>query len=237
MPTSGQTLWELQRNQLISAALRKLGALSEGQIPSTEDFTNGTVALNGIIASFQTIGMPLWKRQETYISLQENTESYTIGEGQTINVPFPLKVQQAYLVNNTTGQQIEIETKSYFDWQQVRTYNASSFPVFVSYTPYINFGILNVWPIPDASAATNYSIMLVNQRPFEDMVDAADSLDFPKEWHNAIIYELAVTLAPEYGASSQERQDLKQDAKKWLDMAKDFGTDETSIFFQIERRQ
>lgn len=237
MPTSGSTTWELTRDQLIATALRKLGALAEGQSPSAEDLTNGTIALNGIIASFQTLGMPLWERREFNVPLTAGVESYNIGVGQTVNLPFPLKVKEAYLRNIATGQQIEINVESFYDWQQIRSSTTSSFPVFVSYTPYINFGVLNVWPVPSSQAASTYTIRLVGQAPFEDVNSNSHTLDFPKEWHNAIIYELAVTMAPEYGSSLNEKQDLKQDAKKWLDMAKDFGTDEASIFFQIDRRQ
>lgn len=237
MPTSGLTTWELTSTQIIVAALRKLGALSEGQIPSAEDTTNCMVALNGIIAAFQTVGMPVWERREFLIQLQGNVESYNIGVGQTINTPFPLKVHEAYLRNVNTGQQIEIEVKSVYDWQQVRSGTTTAFPVFVTYTPRVNFGTVTVWPVPNANAAFLYRLVLVGQAPIEDMVSASDNLDFPKEWHNAVIYQLAVTMAPEYGASQAEREDLKQQAKMWFDMAKDFGGDEASIFFQIDRTQ
>jgi hypothetical protein len=239
MPVSGSTTWELDRNQLIQTAMRKLGALGEGHTPTVEEYTNGVIALNGIMAAFQTLGMPLWERRVVTVPLTASTESYNIGVGQTINVPFLLKLHHAYLVNSSTGQRLEMEVKSYFDWNQVRnTGSTTAYPVFVSYTPYINFGVLNVWPIPNATAATNYDIELVGQGPFDDFTTTTThTLDFPKEWHNAIIYELAVTLAPEFGASQAEKDDLRKDAKKWLDYAKDFGTDETSIFFQIERTQ
>ena len=239
MPVSGSTTWELDRNQLIQTAMRKLGVLGEGQTPSTEDYTNGVIALNGIMAAFQTLGMPLWAREEINVPLTALTESYLIGVGQTVNTPFPLKVHDAYLRNIATGQQIEMEVKSQYDWQQVRnTGTNSSFPIFVTYTPLINIGRLSVWPIPNAQAASTYTIRLVGQTPFDDFTTTTThTLDFPKEWHNAIIYELAVTLAPEFGASDAEKTFLERQAKKWLDYAKDFGIEESSMFFQVDRQK
>ena len=177
--------------------------------------------------------------EEINVPLTALTESYLIGVGQTVNTPFPLKVHEAYLRNLTTGQQIEMEIKSQYDWQQVRnTGSNSSYPVFVSYTPLINIGRLSVWPIPNALAASTYAIRLVGQTPFDDFTTTTThTLDFPKEWHNAIIYELAVTLAPEYGASDAEKTFIERQAKKWLDYAKDFGIEEASMFFQVDRQQ
>jgi hypothetical protein len=235
MATSGSTTWELNRDQLIQAAMRKLGALGEGQSPTTEDYTNGTVALNGLIASFQTLGMLLWERREFNIPLSIGVDQYNIGVGQTIDTPFPLKVYGAYLVNTSTGQQVEMDIKSVYEWQQIRSNTNSSYPVFITYTPRNNLGVVSVWPRPDATAVSTYSIKLIGQAPVEDVNDSTDTLDFPKEWHNAIIFGLAELLAPEFGTSDAEKMSIERQAKKWLEMAKDFGSDEASVFFQVER--
>lgn len=236
MPLSGSTLWELNRDQLIQAAMRKCGALAQGQVPTAEDYTNNTIALNGILAAFQTKGMQLWLRTEITVPLTASTENYSIGVGQTINTPFLLKLYAAYLRNTATGQRVDMEIKSAYEWNEIRTNTTSSYPVFVAYTPAINVGILNVWPIPDATAASTYTIRLIGQSPVDDVNSSADTLEFPKEWHNAIIYELANTIAPEYGVSDMVKNTLEKDAKKWLDMAVDFGADEASLFFQPVRR-
>jgi len=49
MSTSGNTSYEATRDSLIAAAMRKCGALSKGESPDSEDLTNGTEALNGIV--------------------------------------------------------------------------------------------------------------------------------------------------------------------------------------------
>jgi hypothetical protein len=64
MATSGTTVFELSRDSIISAALRKLGVLAQGSSPTTEDLTNGMQALNTLVSEYQTLGMPLWKRTQ-----------------------------------------------------------------------------------------------------------------------------------------------------------------------------
>jgi len=82
MSTSGNTSYEATRDSLIAAAMRKCGALSKGESPDSEDLTNGTEALNGIVTRFATLGMPLWKRIELAVTLVAGTANYTIS-----NVP------------------------------------------------------------------------------------------------------------------------------------------------------
>ena len=236
MATSGSTLWELNRNQLIEAALRKLGVLAKGQTPDAEDYTNGTIALNAVVAELQTIGMPLWARTEYTFPLVAAQATYTIGVGQTLNTPFPLKLQQAVLTDTNSRSTLDMQIVSIYEYNQLSPLNSSGEPVQVCYQPQINLGTITVWPTPDASAALYKTIKLVFQAPFDDFVSSTDTPDFPKEWHQTIIYKLAETLAPEYGIPLGDQGMIVQMAEKHLTAALSFGTDESGVFFQPDRR-
>lgn len=72
MATSSTYEYQLTRNQIIESALRKLGVLAEGQTPSTQNYSDGMMALNAVIAQLRAIGMPLWARSEyTFTPLLE----------------------------------------------------------------------------------------------------------------------------------------------------------------------
>lgn len=234
MSTSGSTTWALNRDQIIAAALRKLGALAAGQTLSPEDITNGTIALNATIASLQGLGMPLWARTTLQVSLTAGVRSYTIGVGKTINTPYPLKLQQATLTDIGSGSKFEVKVKSVYDLN-ILPIGASGQPVHISYQPLNGFGVVTTWPTPDASAALNKRLELTYQRPFEDMVNAGDTLDFPKEWTNPIIYFLAVNLAPEWGVPNMDRSQLLKEAQMHLETALAMGGEDSSMFFSIER--
>jgi hypothetical protein len=60
----------------------------------------------------------------------------------------------------------------------------------------------------------------------------SNDLSLPPEWTEAVIYGLAVRLAPEYGLSINERQQLKMEAKEFKDTALGFGTEEGSLYIQ-----
>ena len=67
-------------------------------------------------------------------------------------------------------------------------------------------------------------------------MSSADTPDFPSYWTDAIIYELAVNLAPEYGVPLQDRSALKAEAKAYLEQAQGYGDEDTSLFVQPEMR-
>ena len=68
------------------------------------------------------------------------------------------------------------------------------------------------------------------------MVSASDTLDFPAYWTPAIVYKLAVLLAPEWGAPMNDRQQLKAEAQEYWNMAKGMGDEDGSLFIQPEKQ-
>jgi hypothetical protein len=60
-------------------------------------------------------------------------------------------------------------------------------------------------------------------------------MDFPEEWYNAIIYNLAVRLAPEWGVPLPDRQMLLQEAKMYTEDATMTGQEDASFFIQPMR--
>ena len=59
MATSGTTTWNATRDQIITAALRKIAAIAEGDTPSAEMINQTTFILNGILKEAQADGTPL----------------------------------------------------------------------------------------------------------------------------------------------------------------------------------
>ena len=60
-------------------------------------------------------------------------------------------------------------------------------------------------------------------------------MDVPEDWYLAVIYKLAVLLAPEWGIPLEDRQSLGKEADKFVDTAKNNTQDVVSIYFQPNR--
>ena len=232
--TSGVTTNQLTSYQFIEAALRKLNVLAAGATPSSEDYTNGTLALNALLGEYRALGMPIWARNQYTFSLTASTSSYTIGTGQTINTPYPLRILQTWRNDTGNSTRIPVEIVPNYNFNLAPSSSGGS-PIQLTYQPKVNTGVIQVWPTPDSTAASSSTITIVYQRPTEYVSASTDTMDFPEEWYGAIIYGLAVRLAPEWGIPLPDRQMLKKEADEYLQNALSNGTEEASFFFQIER--
>lgn len=235
MATSGVTNTQLTRDSIIAGALRKLGVLAKGESPDSEDLSTGTEALNNLLAQFQTLGMPLWSRITSNITMVAGQQTYTIGVGQSINQAFPLKIIQAWTEPTAGGARQPIVEMSIYDFNILpSSTQASGTPAQFSYQPFINYGQLKLWPAPDTSAASSRTLTISYMRPFDEFVSSTDTPYFPKEWNNALIYGLASLLAPEFQIPLNDRSVLKKEAEEHLNIALDFGLENASITFAPE---
>lgn len=255
MTTSGITSNQSTRNTLIAAAMRKIGALSKGQSPDSEDLSNGMHALNSVMMEYQTYGLPLWKRQQYVLQLVAGQYVYGFGTSvdSTLGTPwdedilwddetfwdgittttetvFPLKIEQAILrLSNSSSQ--EVFSCSNYEFNRLNT-SATGKPNQYVYHPMVNNGTLKIWPVPDQE----YSLEITHRSQIEVFTSSTETPDFPQEWTNALVYGLASALAPEYGVPLSDRQMLMKEAERHLDIAKDFDYENSSIYFQLERR-
>ena len=224
------TIFQLTRDDLINAAYRKLGVLSEGQTANSFQLYTGAQALNAIVATFQALGMPLWARKEYNLSPVPGQAQYVFGVGQAISIPFPLRIynSQLLLVNNKS--QIEVEMMARQDFNNLPITSNGTI-VNATYQPLVDYGIFEVWPTPDVSTLPGTILRITYQSPFSYYNASTDLMGFPEEWTNAFIYQLASSLAPEVGLPIQDRGDIKADAKMHLETALSNGAEEGSMFF------
>lgn len=231
MATSGNTTWQLQRDQIIAAALRKVG-FAEGETPNATQITNAAEALNALIAAWRADGMPVWAMKTFTFSTTSGQQNYEIGVGQAINTPMPMKLTQAIRIDTVGGNRVPLNIYTQYDFNLLSNFQSTTgTPVQIYYQPKATSGTLRLWPIPDATFTANNTIEITYQRPFEEFDTATDEPDFPSYWTRAIIYGLAYDLSPEYGVALNDRKTLQADAMVYKDQALSFGTEEGSIRF------
>lgn len=232
MATSGTTVNQLSRDDIISAALRKLLVISDGQAPSATQLTQGTQALNNIVAEFRTLGMPLWARKEYLITLVTGQQDYVLGVGQVLNTPYPLHIYQAQLEQAPNfDTKIDMIIQAFQDFNNLPDLSKGT-PVNICYQPQVNKGLLQVWPTPDASVLANTRVRITYQAPFEYFIAGVDTPDFPETFNNALIYQLALTLSDEYGKPLQNQAWIEKQADKHLAVALSDTVEDTSFFIQ-----
>lgn len=242
MSTSNSYDFSSSRDSIISAAFRKIGALGDYETLDTEKLNVGIAAINPMIKALAAKGMPLWAISEQYINFSEwaSSASRTIGPGGDISQNIkPLKILQAIRRDNTDANNpvdTQMNIYTYEDYENLSSKNATGAPLHLFYQPQAYVGRIVLWPRPDSTWQTNGQLYIRYHRQFQDFDASGDEPDFPVEWHEALIYQLAVRLAPEYGLSLNDRIALKKEADDILEDALDFGTEEGSLFIMPSRR-
>lgn len=229
MTTSNVTTFSMTGDQIVNAALRKIGVLSEGVVANASQLSTGTEALNVMLKTFMTDGMPLWATSE-YSVTPAASLTYTFGIGQTINIPAPLKVTQVFLKRNDLSNTQPLEQRTRYDYNLLSSFDTNGVPTCYWYEPLNQTGVLHVWPQPDTDTITNQKIIVVYQRPFFDQVTGTDTLDFPQWWHEAVIFGLAWRLSMEYGLPIADRQEAQRIAEFFHTNAMSYGTEEGSMY-------
>lgn len=227
MATSNDTSWELNRNQLITRAYAKIGIPGEGNSLSATQISDGAESLNAVIALAVTDGMPLWKRTTASQTPSASSQVYTLSNA--------VKIAAVYL-RDTSGEQYELQNKSLYDFMRLPR-DTASVPTHWTWQPSIQGGTVSIWPLTsDTSTIANKTIQIVYQKEFDGFTSSTETLDFPAYWTLAIVYRLAVLLAPEHGVPLEDRKALIQEAGGYWKQASDYGDEDGSIYFQPERR-
>jgi hypothetical protein len=228
MASSGVTAYTYTRDQIINAALRKLSVLSEGVSANATQLSTGAEALNLLILQLQPLGLPLWARKVKTTTMVSGTSSYTLSS------PKPLKILQAYFTDATTSTRRDIMFVPDYDFTLYPP-GSSGTPVAITYQPQVGSGTMKVWPTPDSTMAVGSTISVVYQAEFEVFTASGETPDFPQEWYNTLVYQLAVLLAPEYGIPTQDQSKLEQQAEKFLTTVLSMGSEDGSVMFQPAR--
>lgn len=224
MATSGTTSWSLNRDQVITAALRKLGVIPSGGIASINQTNDAADTLNALVKTLQADGMPLWKVATTSFTTSQDQSTYSVGPGQAINCPKPIRIFQA-TVTPANGSNTPLNVYTRYDYNNLPQ-DATGTPVDLYYQPGRLYGSLRLWPTPTDSTTI---VKIDYHSHFEDMSAADNDFDFPSEWITPLIYLLAWMMAPEFGVPPNDRMALKAEADYWHQYVLSMGSEEGSI--------
>lgn len=125
-----------------------------------------------------------------------------------------------------SGSEVPIYMVARDEYMAQPNKTARSIPVMAHYHPDVSAGKLYVWPT--SSTCLNV-FRFTYQRTIEDADSVANNLDMPEEAIDALVYELAAQLAPEYQLPMEKRVMLKQEAAELLEDLEAFDEDDTYV--------
>jgi hypothetical protein len=98
------------------------------------------------------------------------------------------------------------------------------------YDPQLSTGVFWAWPAPpDSLSRVNFTWM----EPIFNFNTAADQPDFPVEWYNCLVWNLAKEIMLEYDVPVQRAQMIALRAKESFDLVSTFDREPESYFFGV----
>lgn len=187
---------------LITLALKDIGALGVGQSISAEDTADALATLNMMLGQWQGERLSVYHLVDTAIP-STGKQTYTIGIGGDFNVQRPVKINAAYARLNA-GSSTPIDypvtvIDSREDYSHIALKSLQSFPSWVYYDPAFPLGNLDFYPVPN----NTFELHIVTQEALPQFTAPAQVVNLPPEYMSAIRYNLGLYLAPSYQLDPQ----------------------------------
>lgn len=181
--------------QLVTASLRKLGAVAAGETPDADEQSDALASLNQIIASWSLKGLALYRRENAVYTLVPSQQAYTIGSGANFDGARPVTLHGAFVTRGGIDYPLYIMTQD--EWNGVlQKSTQSQLPEAIYYEPTFPLGTLRFWPVPLEALPVTLAIDM----QISAIAAIGDTISLPPGYERALIYALAVDIAPEYPA-------------------------------------
>jgi hypothetical protein len=206
-----------------------VGAYTSTDLPRPEQLTDAASVLNIMLKAWSIEGF-LWLRQFKTITLVAGQNTYTLGPAGSPAMDRPLHIFTANR-KMVGGAEIPLFNLTRADWMAIPNKTSQGTPVQIYYDPQTINGTMYVWPTP--SVGVTDTIVVDVDRQLDIMADNLNDFDFPPQWIEAITYNLAARIAPEYGLPMSERLQIEKEAGGLFIHASNDDRDLGSIRFEV----
>lgn len=201
---------------IVTAALRKIGAISAGAEPTADEMTDGIMVLNVMLKALQIPSVTVWQMDTGSITLTDATTSYTIASR-----PYEMGV-----VNYRTTTDLPMQRLTREEYYELPDKDSAGTPSQFYYRREREQGTLYVWPVLATATGT---IEWEGKTEIDDIAAAGDAVDVPAEWYEAVIYQLADRLCDDFEVDAGRQQMIRARGEQALLLAQHSGR-ESLIF-------
>jgi len=176
---------------LIKAALRSIGVIAPGETPTDDEIQDGLEAMKFMFRHWSSLDIRISEVKVENFPLT-GAGSYTIGSGGTFNTVRPASIRGAYVrdaYNFDNPLKIIDEAK----YRDLHLKSIVAVAGYLWYNPTYPLGTIYLYPLDGST------IYLHSLKPLTDPTIITSSIAFPPEYDEAIKFNLALRLAPEYG--------------------------------------
>lgn len=178
---------------IVKAALRKIHVLGQGASLSGELADNGFKALNRMIATWSVQGNMIYSEQFETFPLVGGQSTYTLGAGGDFDTTRVTRISSAYV---TQGQTDYIMTRwDKDDYASIPQKDLNGgIPRIFYFDAGFPLSTIRLYHTPGGVS----TITLVDETILDQFTDLDTEFSMPPEYEDALIYNLALRMAPEY---------------------------------------
>jgi hypothetical protein len=177
---------------IIVKAMQKIGVLIKQEQPADDEANDALQALNQMIESWANDSACIVSRAWETFTLTGGVGTYTMGVGGTFNTVRPIRILSSYVRIGTVDQGVGIISDE--------AYNSISFKPLTGVPQYLNYDNafptdnVRIYPVP----STDYPLFILSEKPIASFATLDTDIALPAGWERALVYNLAMELAPEY---------------------------------------
>lgn len=188
----------------VAAALRKIGVLAAGESVPAQEAEDALDDLNRMIGSWSNEGLMIYESPRESFTLTPGVGSYTIGDGATFDTVRPTYLDAATIENQSATPKIELQLniiRSAIEWSTVMAKSlTSTIPENIYYDRGYPNDTIYLYPIPSVAN----KLVIYTKKKLSAITDMNSEIVLPPGYDDAIVYNLALRLAPEYGKQVSE---------------------------------
>jgi hypothetical protein len=181
----------------LKASLRKINVYASGETPTPENLADALSAGQTMLRSWAAERINVFASTKETVTLTPGTFLYTWGTGGSINSDRPHQVLGAS-ITDSGGVTHGVDLISEGRYRSITVKATISRPYALFFHPAFPLANVYLYPVPD----TAETLSLDSLKPFTEtssFTDLTDVLSFPAQYEEALIYNLAIRLAPEFG--------------------------------------
>lgn len=179
---------------LVSASLRLIGVLAPGETLPAAEAADALATVNRMIDSWSNESLLIHAKVREVFSLVGGTQSYTIGTGGTFNTDRPLRVDAASIKVGST--EYPLNQLGIAEWAAISDKTSTSdIPTDMYLSGSYPLETISLYPTPSAAN----SIVLYSWKPLDQISTLDTDVSLPPGYEEALIYNAAIRLSPEYG--------------------------------------
>jgi hypothetical protein len=179
---------------IITRAMRLDGVIASLDTPDSQDTNDAFVSLNMMLEQWSLEDLMCYQYTNSTFNSVAETASYTIGaSGATWTATRPIRITSGWCRVGTIDYGLQIMSND--EYQGISMKTLQSVPRGLYYSPEYPLGKIYLYPVPNIV----YPIGISCETALIAFTGLETAISLPPGYLKALIYNLAVEIAPEYG--------------------------------------